>query len=243
MEFTYDAYVRFVDRLRATGYEVRGFDGPGQSTHPDDQVLLLRHDVDLDLDRAVALAELEHRHGISSTYFFLLTSPFYNPASAAGRERVRSIAALGHAIGLHFDATVHDSPDDATEFNHKCADEARQLEAISGVSVDAVSFHRPASTLVGGGPELTAPRIHTYLPRYVREMEYCSDSAGVWRYGPPEERLAIARGQAMHLLTHAAWWGKEAMPPGLRMRLLLEDRTLRTRAEVSAELAVPVDTD
>ena len=242
MEFTYDAYFRFLDELRSAGYRVRGFDGPGECTNPHDQVVLLRHDVDLDLDRAVALARLEHEHGISSSYFFLLTSPFYNPASASGRERVRAIAALGHTVGLHFDATVHGAVDDPAEFNRRCTGEAEQLEAISGAPVHAVSFHRPPSLLVGGNAELTAPRVHTYLPHYVREMEYCTDSTGAWRYGPPDERPAVARGEALHFLTHPVWWGEEAVPPGARLRALLDDRAAQARTDVAAELEVPLDT-
>ena len=241
MEFTYDAYFRFLDQLHSTGYQVRSFDGRGERTQSGDRVLLLRHDIDLDLDRAVTLAELEHRRGITATYFVLLTSSFYNPASASGRERVSAIAALGHSIGLHFDATVYGCDRDVAEFNQRCNEEAQQLEAIAGVSVDTVSFHRPAPMLLGAGPELTAPRIHTYLPQYVQEMEYCSDSTGVWRFGPPDQREAITQGRAMHLLTHAEWWGEEAMPRNLRTSTLLHERAGRVRRAVLDELGMPVD--
>ena len=240
MEFTYDAYFRFLKRLRAAGYEVRGFDGRTDRTQPRDQVLLLRHDVDLDLDRALALAKLEHQQGFSATYFILVTGPFYNPASAFSREQLRAIATLGHSIGLHFDASVYRCDSDLTEFNRRSSEEARQLEEISGVSVDAVSFHRPAPKLFGAGPELTAPRVHTYLPRFVREMEYCSDSTGVWLYGPPDQREAIARGEAMHLLTHAEWWGERSMPRSPRLSMLLQDRAEYEKRAVPEELGLPV---
>jgi len=243
MQFTYDAYVGFLDRARSDGYTVRAFDTPDRTTGVEDQVIMLRHDVDLDLDRAVALAEVEQRHGVSSTYFILLTSPFYNPASASGRERVREIAARGHAVGLHFDPTVYGTLDNVAAFNARCSAEAGQLEHITGVPVETVSFHRPAPALMGSGPELTTPLVHTYLARYVDDMEYCTDSTGVWRYGPPEDRRALARGHAMHFLTHPEWWSNDDMAPGARIRDLLDDRDRRTRAAVNVELAVPVDAD
>ncbi len=40
--------------------------------------LILRHDVDFSVDRALELAKIENNYGISSTYFFLLHSDFYN---------------------------------------------------------------------------------------------------------------------------------------------------------------------
>jgi hypothetical protein len=173
----------------------------------------------------------------------LLTSPFYNPASASGREQVRTIVALGHSVGLHFDATVYGSAFDVVDFNKRSSEEARQLESIAGVSVGAISFHRPAPLLLGAGPELTTPRVHTYLPRYVQEMEYCSDSTGVWRFGPPDEREAIARGRAMHLLTHPEWWGDEDISRVPRLWGLLKGRAEQIKKAVPEELGIPVEAD
>jgi hypothetical protein len=45
----------------------------------------------------------------------------------------------------------------------------------------------------------------------------------------------------MHLLTHAEWWGEEAMPRNLRTSTLLHERAGRVRRAVLDELGMPVD--
>ena len=53
--------------------------------------MLLRHDVDLSLDAALRMAELEHAAGASATYFLMTESVFYNLDS---KEGVAAIARL-----------------------------------------------------------------------------------------------------------------------------------------------------
>ena len=47
-------------------------------TKSSDPHIILRHDVDISVHRALALAKLEKKHKICSTYFFRLRSEFYN---------------------------------------------------------------------------------------------------------------------------------------------------------------------
>lgn len=57
--------------------------------------VILRHDIDYSLDSALALARVEQKLGVSSTYFVLLTSDFYNPASKGSLEKLRAIQSMG----------------------------------------------------------------------------------------------------------------------------------------------------
>lgn len=213
MKFTYDAYRAFLARRQADGYDFRGFhDDPPLR---DDPVMLLRHDVDLDLDRAVDLAKVEHAANVQATYFILVTSPFFNVNAVYHRARVRALADLGHWIGLHYDWTDPEAGE---------VDElADYLDSVAGVEVRAVSFHKPASNLVGADAGLTAPLPHAYQPEFVNEIEYCSDSTGAWRYGPPDARPP----GAMQLLTHPEWWAdKQFLTSRHRMRDLLAARAV-----------------
>jgi hypothetical protein len=235
VDFTYDAYTGFLEELRTRGYRTVRFTEPQPA--PDEPYLLLHHDVDLDLGRAVAMAARERDHGWRATYFVMLTSPFYNPASSVDGARVRELVELGHDIGLHFDPTAHGvTGDDA--FSAACRTEVEQLSAIADLEVGVVSFHRPPPGLVGGDPALTAPLPHTYQPRFVEEIEYCTDSTGRWRYGPPEERASVTAGRALHLLTHPIWWDDDDLLPEHRLDRFLSQRAARLVDEVAEELAV-----
>lgn len=62
----------------------------------------LRHDVDDDLEASVRMAELEHTHGIRSTYYFLNTAQYWLWGDLD--RVVAHIASLGHEIGWHNNA-------------------------------------------------------------------------------------------------------------------------------------------
>lgn len=69
---------------------------------------IIRHDVDMDLQEAVKMAEIENEIGIRSTFFVLLTSEYYNLLSGKNTNSVKKILELGHEIGLHFDITAYE---------------------------------------------------------------------------------------------------------------------------------------
>lgn len=76
--------------------------------------ILLRHDVDGDLDTAVAMAEIEARYGLRGTYYLLPAALYYsdfywNRARGVPVRRYRNMAGyyrrlqdLGHEVGLHY---------------------------------------------------------------------------------------------------------------------------------------------
>ena len=98
MEFTYRAYCGLLELLREKDYMFRNYHNYSNTR----RCVILRHDIDSSLDQAVRLAELEAKAGVSSTWFILLRTNFYNVASKSGQQALRRIQALGHEIGLHF---------------------------------------------------------------------------------------------------------------------------------------------
>ena len=85
-----------LDAARAGGYRFAHFDRP-----PEPGDLLLRHDVDLSLDAALRLGELEARARRAATYFLMTESVFYNLASNEGTRAIARLRELGHRVGLH----------------------------------------------------------------------------------------------------------------------------------------------
>ncbi len=94
--FDLEHYRALIDAARRGGYRFAGFDG-----EPLAGDLYLRHDVDLDLEAALRMSELERELGVHATYFVMTTSVFYNLDSTVGREALTRLREDGHAVGLH----------------------------------------------------------------------------------------------------------------------------------------------
>lgn len=216
--FSPPAYVKLITSLRARGYEPRGY----LDVDPSARHLIIRHDVDFSLTAALSMAKLEAAASITSTYFILLRTEFYNAMSAEGFDALDRIAALGHSIGLHFDAALYAR--DGNVLDAAIARECGLLEYIVGKSVKVMSFHRPAPELVGEADEW-AGRLNAYGPRFVRDMGYCSDSRGAWHNGAPLDHPAVQQGRALQLLVHPFWWQLPALSPEERLQRFLAERS------------------
>ena len=62
-----------------------------------DKCIILRHDVDRAVKRALDMAQLEHEYDIASTYYFRHTEDVFRP------EIMQKIADMGHEIGFHYE--------------------------------------------------------------------------------------------------------------------------------------------
>lgn len=228
MEFSLTAYSALLLALRERGYrDVRFEDADPAAGH-----LVLRHDVDMTLDSAVRMAEVEAGIAMRADYFVLLRSDLYNPFSLSGERSVRRILELGHRIGLHFDASLYPGLDQAG-LDRMCAAECALLESWFGISVRMISFHRPASAFLGLASEIGG-RGHTYQPRYFSEMIYCSDSRGGWHHGHPIEKAQAANGRALQLLTHPVWWDSAGWEsPAQRLDRLAAEQHAGYRGELA----------
>ncbi|CAM5183404.1 Polysaccharide deacetylase OS=Ureibacillus acetophenoni OX=614649 GN=SAMN05877842_104127 PE=4 SV=1 [Ureibacillus acetophenoni] len=103
MELTIEVYRRLIELLKNKGYTFCLYD---EADHHE-KTVILRHDVDFTLSKAVEMAEVEHELGVKSTYFILVTTDFYNIFSKRSYERLMKIISLGHEIGLHFDEKLY----------------------------------------------------------------------------------------------------------------------------------------
>src|SRR5207247_1311156 len=89
-------YREVLEAAKSGGYTFACFDA---DPRPGD--LLLRHDVDLSLEAALRLAELEAAEDVQATYFLMTQSVFYNLASEPGEGALDQLRELGHRVGLH----------------------------------------------------------------------------------------------------------------------------------------------
>ena len=212
MKFLLSEYTSFVGQLIDDGYTCLPFSSP-LAREVSGKHLLLRHDIDIDPSAALEMANAEKSVGARATYYVLLSNRHPNPLDKDFRNAVRKLDDLGHWIGLHFDATQYDLSLNDSDFPTYVGREVELLEWTTGITVDSVSFHRPARELLSAPGSLTSPLSHTYENVFLREIEYCSDSSGKWAYGPPEDREAPKSGKPFHFLTHPICWGEDDFEP------------------------------
>ena len=199
MDFTYDSYEQLLRLLSEHGYRFRTYD----DYQPNERCVIMRHDVDNSLGQAEKLAEIEHDFGIRSTYFVLLSSDFYNPASNQSYKALHTIVDLGHKVGLHFDETIYDYS--TYDMRHYIEKEARILSELTGIPINCFSLHRPNTVTLE--TELTVPGyINSYSREFFRDFKYLSDSRRRWRE-PVEEIVKSEVYDRLHILTHAFWYG------------------------------------
>jgi len=199
--FDLEHYRDLLEAAKAGGYRFAFFDRA-----PAAGDLLLRHDVDLSLEAAVALAELEADAGAQATYFLMTRSVFYNLASPVGERTIDRLRALGHRIGLH---AVHPEAELDARFDR------------------VVAWHNPDPEYIGTPID---GAVNVMQPGFFDPERYRSDSNQHWRHGCPHEQLARGEFEWLQLLTHPEIWAY----PGATMRasmLAMLEADRQTRLE------------
>ena len=209
--FSLEHYRELLDAAGLGGYRFAFFDGAPQ---PGD--LLLRHDVDLSLDAALQMAELEAERGVAATYFLMTQSVFYNLASPEGLRAINRLRELGHRVGLH--------------------------AVWPGAELDerfdpVVAWHNPNPDYMS---EPLDGLVNVMQTPYFDPDHYRSDSNQRWRHGCPHEQLSHGQFEWLQLLTHPEIW----VYPGDTMRETMEamldaerDRRLELLAEDRIDLS------
>ena len=201
MNFTYRDYSALIGLLRENGYAFSSYvNYPGKG-----KCVILRHDIDYSLEQAVKLARIEKDLGVRSTYFVLLSSDFYNPASSSSYRYLHEILDLGHDIGLHFDETAYSYERFGMEYFIR--KEARILSDLIDVNINSFSLHRPNHFSLE--TEIRIPGlINSYGEEFFHGFKYLSDSRRRWRE-PVEEIIEKGEFEKLHILTHAFWYHEE----------------------------------
>ncbi len=196
-DFSLEHYGELLRAARSGGYELTGFDRA-----PEPGELILRHDVDLSLDAALAVAELEAREDAWSTWFLMTRSVFYNLASKEGAAAIERLRALGHRVAHH---AVWPDIDLDERFD------------------PVVAWHNPDP----GYMQAEIPgAVNVMEPRFFDPEHYRSDSNQQWRHGCPHGDLAAGRFEWLQLLTHPEIWAF----PGATMRETMESMLDADRA-------------
>jgi hypothetical protein len=199
-------YHELLQAAQAGGYRFEGFDET-----PAPGVLFLRHDVDLSLDAALAMAEVEAEQEALATYLLMTQSVFYNLASSEGVAAIARLRGLGHRVGLH------------AVYPNAALDE--RFDPV-------VAWHNPS-------PEyMSAPIpgvVNAYSEPHFSPATYRSDSNQRWRFGCPHEELHARAFPWLQLLVHPEIWVYPGETMVETMRAMVEAESVRRLAQLAAD--------
>ena len=186
--FTVDCYKRLIDFILRY-YEIRMFEN--YTDKSDKPILLLRHDIDVSIAKALDMAEIENDLGIKSTYFFMVESLLYNVDSKIGKAILLQVQELGHDIALHANEFINPEKLDA---------DCDILEQIIGKKVTSFSIHRDYldSDIVNGRIVACSPNLMT---------NYFADSRGVFKWPCFNSACDNREKSVSQFLFHPIWWG------------------------------------
>ena len=205
MKFTYAEYEKML-KVLLEDYEFISFSKAKFSRDKMEKKVLLRHDIDESLEKTQRIAEIEAGLGISSTYFLLFRSPFYNMFSSDQEMLIRNIIDKNHFIGLHFDYSGY-SINTVSQLAHQVILEAEFIQKYFNVKVDAVSFHRPFDINYLRKLEFSLYP-HSYEGIFMEQFKYFADSRGKWRFGGPLESEEFREKKNLQILVHPEWWNE-----------------------------------
>jgi len=167
--------------------------------------LLLRHDIDSSPRYALQMAQLERRLGVQSSYYVLMHSLHYNPASPPHWDALREIVDMGFEVGLHYETDFFEKRNlDPLQGVLK---DVAALEAILHLQVRSVSQHRPASNTFL--EKLNDFYVDAYNHDLMHNVLYISDSGFKWREKSLLELLGTT--DRIHALIHPLTWSYNGM--------------------------------
>ncbi len=196
IDFTHESYLELLAFIQSLDYRVVPFrDLPASGPY-----VILRHDIDFSIDKAIEMAALDRQAAVHSTFFVLLTAPYYNALHERSLDGLQEIVAMGHEVGLHYDCTGFDrlTP---VEQKQRVDRLVACLEDHLGIHVTSISQHKPTESNV-------KPEIPGYMDAYSRpffkEIAYVSDSRMMFRV--PDLRAFFRDHPRSQALIHPIWW-------------------------------------
>jgi hypothetical protein len=206
--FTYDHYKECINLGKELGYSFFSMHD-FLSKKPKNNFIVMRHDVDLSLKHALAMAEVEKSLGVSVTYFIRVDGIF-NPFDGENLELLKKISKLGHEIGYHYEF----KGDSSANFKKYFLDNNKKFETLLGVKVFGAALHKTKS--INNSDKMNKLNIaEKFLPEldieydaysdiFMQKMKFISDSQYRWREGCMCNH--IKNNTKLCILTHPIWW-------------------------------------
>lgn len=172
--------------------------------------VILRHDVEYSVNRALLIAELESLHNVKSTFFFKVRSNVYNLFSLINVTKINKIRELGHDIGLHLYVS-HIKNKNIDTLKSELVIQKKIFEEGLNIKCKLFSFHRPPIWVLQIREDYIGGLLNAYGPSYFefskkpQNIKYISDSQHKWNFGYP---LDFVNYERIQFLLHPDEWSK-----------------------------------
>jgi hypothetical protein len=231
-DFTEAAYAELLDLVR----DRLKFAAFGEPPAPG-QVLWCHH-VQMSVHRARRLAEIERRKGLTSTFFLMVGSPFYDLREPSVLERAQSIVSLGHRIGLLFDVERHRQTDARRELLEAIIADKASLTRLLETDVDVLSCGvQPVLISDTKDDAMIAGMINASAAVFRKRYMNLSDDGGRWGGGSISDVLGGHLRQPLHVVVHPEWWTPDAMSPQERVERCVNGRATSAMRFYETKLA------
>lgn len=133
-DFTLSKYAEMMEAAKSTSYAIQNVGS--FLKYPSSRCLILRHDVDRDVQRSVEMAKLENKYSFSSTYYFRHVKGVFDPRA------IKEISDLGHEIGFHYEVMdkAKGNPEKAIEIFKEELGDLREIADIETVCMHGNPF-------------------------------------------------------------------------------------------------------
>jgi hypothetical protein len=198
VDWSESGYLKVLDSLLELGFS-SNIDPITASTR--EKEIVLRHDIDFDLEAAVAVGAMDRSRGYSSMFFVMADCEFYSISTRAGRGALEELRNQGHSVGIHWDYRNYSSVPERAKSQFQL-----NLSMIEQVTQERISYssqHMPTSSVDSA---LLAPPsiVDMYSPLVMDNFAYISDSSMLWRSKNIFELMQTSK--KIVFLAHPLWW-------------------------------------
>lgn len=205
---SYENYRQILNAIKATG-KLSDFYNYRQQA----EWIIIRHDIEFDIEKALVMAEIEHDLGVRATYLVQIGSKAYNAFSDDNIWRLNRIIELGHDVGLHYRQQG---------IERESRNISNQLDVLQKMIPEAsriVACHRPQKGTpfheYSGDFEncYSEPLFFLTDEPYRAKTRYITDSKWKWNNGEPiyETFKKLPR---IQFLVHPFQWSAKGTPMG-----------------------------
>jgi hypothetical protein len=203
-DFTLANYRRLIGHLKSRWQILRLCDAAMDPF--GEGILILRHDIDFSPSLALPMAEVEYSMGIRSTYFVALHL-YYNLHLPMNANAIKSMAQMGHEIGLHYDNSLYAEEVSLEEKLASLDSHIQILQQICRCRVLSIASHNPSTAKLSDPFRNCVKYNNAYDNKFFQNTVYTSDSCRAWRAGGLKRCWCDPRPRRLYLLIHPELWG------------------------------------
>jgi hypothetical protein len=174
MDFTLNKYKELCQKATKSGYEIITVSDYLTDLNRN-KVIVMRHDVDRFLNKALRMSQLEHSLGIRTTYYF-------RKSGFKRQDIIRSIAGMGHEIGFHYEVLdeAHGDYEDAiTLFKEEIAD-LRKLAKVETVCMHGNPLTKWVNNSIWEKCDFQQFNVVGEAYLSFKDIHYFSDTGRIW---------------------------------------------------------------